>query len=100
MRNMFGISALYSVEYNKSIVYYIIIMSNKVESISKKFGKRVKIERIKQDISQERLAELSDLHRSTLGLIENGKISPTLDSIAKIAGALGVSLSEIVDFDF
>jgi transcriptional regulator with XRE-family HTH domain len=78
----------------------IIMMNKRIKNISKNIGKRVKIERIKQDISQERLAELSDLHRSTLGLIENGKISPTLDSIAKIAGALGVSLSEIVDFDF
>ena len=75
-------------------------MNRRIKNISKNIGKRVKIERIKQDISQERLAELSDLHRSTLGLIENGKISPTLDSIAKIACALGVSLSEIVDFDF
>ena len=78
----------------------IIMMNKRIKNISKNIGKRVKIERIKQDISQERLAELSDLHRSTLGLIENGKISPTLDSIAKIAGALGVSLSEIVEFDF
>ena len=78
----------------------IIMMNKRIKNISKNIGKRVKIERIKQDISQERLAELQDLHRSTLGLIENGKISPTLDSIAKIAGALGVSLSEIVDFDF
>ena len=78
----------------------IIMMNKRIKNISKNIGRRVKIERIKQDISQERLAELSDLHRSTLGLIENGKISPTLDSIAKIAGALGVSLSEIVDFDF
>ena len=78
----------------------IIMMNKRIKNISKNIGKRVKIERIKQDISQERLAELSDSHRSTLGLTENGKISPTLDSIAKIAGALGVSLSEIVDFDF
>lgn len=78
----------------------IIMMNKRIKNISKNIGKRVKIERIKQDISQERLAELSDLHCSTLGLIENGKISPILDSIAKIAGALGVSLSEIVDFDF
>ena len=66
-----------------------------LNELSKKFGKQIKIERIKQDISQEKLAELSDLHRTTLGIIENGKTSPTLDSIAKIANALNIKLSEL-----
>ena len=70
-----------------------------LNNLSKKLGKKIKIERIKQDISQEKLAEMSGLHRTTLGIIENGKNSPTLDSIARIAIALNLSLSEMVLFE-
>lgn len=71
-------------------------MMNNLDNLSKEFGKRIKIERIKKEVSQEKLAELSGLHRTTLGTIENGKTSPTLDSIAKIAKALNVTLSELL----
>ena len=71
-------------------------MKNSLNNLSKNFGKRIKIERIKQEISQEQLAELSDLHRTTLGSIENDKTSPTLDSIAKIANALNLTISELL----
>jgi transcriptional regulator with XRE-family HTH domain len=70
-----------------------------LDLLSKKFGKKVKIERIKQDISQEELAEASGLHRTTLGAIENGKNSPTLDSMARIANALNLTLMEIVELN-
>ncbi|MBR1942396.1 helix-turn-helix transcriptional regulator [bacterium] len=71
-------------------------MNNKIDELSKRFGKRIKIERINQEISQEKLAELAGLHRTTLGTIENGKTSPTLDTIAKIANALNLTISELL----
>ena len=71
-------------------------MNNKIDDSSKRFGKRIKIERINQEISQEKLAELAGLHRTTLGTIENGKTSPTLDTIAKIANALNLTISELL----
>lgn len=71
-----------------------------LDKLPKKFGMKIKIERIKKDISQEQLAEMADLHRTTLGGIENGKNMPNLETIAKLANALGLSLSEIVDLTF
>lgn len=71
-----------------------------LDKLPKEFGKKVKIERIKKDISQEQLAEMADLHRTTLGGIENGKNTPNLETIAKLANALELSLSEIVDLNF
>ena len=71
-------------------------MKNNLDNLSKNFGKRIKIERIKQEISQEELAELARLHRTTLGSIENGKTSPTLDSIARIANALDKTILELL----
>lgn len=71
-----------------------------LDKLPKKFGMKVKIERIKKDISQEKLAEMADLHRTTLGGIENGKNMPNLETIAKLANALELSLPEIVDLNF
>ncbi len=77
-----------------------IIMMIELNDLSKKFGKKVKIERIKKEISQEKLAELAKIHRTTLGGIESGQTSPNLDTIAKIANALGLTLPEMVDLNF
>ncbi len=74
-------------------------MMNKIDTLSKEFGKKIKIERIKKEISQEKLAELSGLHRTTLGAIENGKCSPTLDSIARIASALNLTIPEMLEIN-
>jgi len=71
-----------------------------LDNLAKEFGKKVKIERIKKDISQEQLAEMAELHRTTLGGIENGKNMPNLETIAKLANALELSLPEMVDLDF
>lgn len=75
-------------------------MTRERKNLSKKFGKKVRIERVKREISQEDLAALAGLHRTTLGILENGRTSPTLDTIAKIANALGMTLSSMVDLSF
>jgi len=47
-------------------------------------------------ISQERLAELSDLHRTYIGAIERGERNVTIDTLDQIANALGVSCGELL----
>ena len=46
--------------------------------------------------SQEVLAEKADLNRSYLGEVERGQVSPSLSTAKKIAGALDVSLSDLI----
>ncbi len=74
-------------------------MAINIEKTLKKFGKKVKLERVRYDLSQEKLAELADIHVTTLGLIENGKMAPSLKAIVKIANALGVTLCTIMNID-
>jgi transcriptional regulator with XRE-family HTH domain len=62
-----------------------------------KFGQRVRSLRAKAGISQEKLAELSDLHRTYISGVERGERNPSLTSISRIARALNVSLSEVVE---
>jgi transcriptional regulator with XRE-family HTH domain len=45
------------------------------------FGQRVREERIKQKLSQEQLAELADVHRTYIGMIERAEKNITLQNI-------------------
>ncbi len=64
-------------------------------------GQRVKNERKKKGISQESLAELSDLSVNTLSHIECGNTKFSLPSIIAIVNALGITvdclLMDVVD---
>lgn len=48
-------------------------------------------------LSQYALAELSGVTRVTIARIETGKMNPTLQTIEKLAAALGVTVGELVD---
>lgn len=60
-----------------------------------KFGKRVKELRIKQNISQEKLAEKANVHRTYIGMIERAEKNITLINIEKIAKALDVNINDL-----
>jgi transcriptional regulator with XRE-family HTH domain len=47
-------------------------------------------------MSQERLAELAEIHRTYIGDVERGKRNIALVNMTKIAKALGISLSRLV----
>lgn len=54
------------------------------------FGRRVRERRLELEMSQEELAESSDLHWSYLGQIERGQNNLTLHNILRVAQALEV----------
>ncbi len=60
-------------------------------------GLKIRLLRTKRKYSQEKLAELADLSKNALGAIERGESKPTINTLAGIADALNVSLSELVD---
>lgn len=60
------------------------------------FGEAVRQLRKSQGISQEEFADLIGIHRTYIGGIERGERNPTLTTIWKIAGALGVSPRELL----
>lgn len=65
------------------------------EEIYKRFGNNVREFRLKRNLSQEKLAELSDLHRTYIGGIERGERNLSLKNIYKIAEALNIKVSEL-----
>ncbi len=55
-------------------------------------GKRIAEERQKRNLSQEYLAEITNLHRNHIGYIERGEKRATLDTLYQITKALNISL--------
>jgi transcriptional regulator with XRE-family HTH domain len=60
-----------------------------------KFGKKVRGERLRQGLSQERLATRAGVHRTYIGMIERAEKNITLENIEKIAKALNLNLKDI-----
>jgi transcriptional regulator with XRE-family HTH domain len=60
--------------------------------ILKLFGLNLKTLRLEKGLSQEKLAELSELHRTYISSIELGKRNVSLKNIEAISKALGVPI--------
>lgn len=71
-----------------------------VDNIRANFAKKIKIERVKLEISQEELADRANLHRTTMSKIERKEMMPTIETAAKIANALNLTMGELFDFNF
>lgn len=56
----------------------------------------VKIFRMAKNISQEKLAELADVHRNYIGHVERAERNMTIDSIEKLAMALNVTVIDLI----
>lgn len=59
------------------------------------FGDRVRALRSDRGLSQEKLAELSGLHRTYVSSVERGERNIALDNIHQIADALDVPVTEL-----
>lgn len=66
-------------------------------SIAQSFGRRLQQLRKERKISQEKLAELSGLHRTYISSLERGGRNPTLISLNAIANALNVEISFLIE---
>lgn len=77
----------------------IFIMSDNLSDVSKKLGKNIKIARVKRELSQEKAAEKAGISLVSFGAIENGKTSPKVETVAKIARALEIDLHLLFMFE-
>jgi transcriptional regulator with XRE-family HTH domain len=60
-------------------------------------GKRIRALREERKISQEELADRADIHRNYISQIEGGKRKVSFYYVVKIARALQVSPSRLID---
>ena len=54
--------------------------------------------REQKKISQQNLADISDVPKTSIGRIERGEVSVTIKTIIKIANALEIEPKDILDF--
>ena len=62
----------------------------------KLLGESIRKKRKMRGLSQEKLAEKSDLSTVFISRLECGKESPSVDSLAKIAKTLGLKVRDLV----
>ena len=79
-----------------SIAYYSV-MNVDYNMINNKICLKVKFERMKKGLSQEELAFRAGVNKNTIWKIETGKVSPTVETLAKIADALEIDFVTLTD---
>ena len=68
-----------------------------MSEIAKAIGQRIRNYRNQQGLSQERLAEMADCHETYIGQLERGEKNETLETVERVAAALGVPLSTLFE---
>jgi len=68
------------------------------EELLKKFGKNLKIERIKKDLTQEAFAERLNVSQNYIASIECGKANMSLAKILELSKCLGIPIERLLIF--
>jgi len=73
-------------------------MSARVSNpVAERFSENLVRARASTDLSQEELAFRASLHRTEAGLLERAERTPRIDTLVKLAGALGVEPAVLLD---
>jgi transcriptional regulator with XRE-family HTH domain len=72
-------------------------VAKRAEIVAKAVGKQIRELRKKKGWSQERLADESQMHRSYMWGIEQGRRNPSLRHLSLIADALEVAIAALFD---
>ncbi|HVD40098.1 MAG TPA: helix-turn-helix transcriptional regulator [Solirubrobacterales bacterium] len=67
------------------------------EEVAVKFGRNLFRCRRRAAMSQEELGRLASLHRTEIGMLEQGTRLARVDTLMKLAGSLSVSPLELLD---
>lgn len=71
-------------------------MSTKPDELNQRIGARVRLERENLGWSLTQLAARSGVSRAMVHKVERGDCSPTATLLARLSGAFGLSMSELI----
>lgn len=71
-------------------------MSDYVE-VLKQIGLNFRVERTKRTYSQEKFAEIANVHTNYIGKVERGEQNLTIKKIVSLANSLGVPIERILN---
>lgn len=74
-----------------------VMIKEEETTIVRSFAERVRGYRECLGLSQEKLAEKADIHRTYMGSLERSEKIPSLITIVKLAKALNVNVSELIN---
>lgn len=63
------------------------------------FGRRLRSLRKAGNLTQEELGDRAGLSYKYLGAVERGKENPSLETVAKLAKALGIEMNDMFEFE-
>jgi len=69
----------------------------KPETVAKAFGEVLRARRKEKGLSQEKLAEMCDLDRTYISMLERGIHQPSLTAFLRLAQAVDVAAAEMVE---
>jgi transcriptional regulator with XRE-family HTH domain len=67
------------------------------KAILVKFGKKIREVRTERGLSQEALADIANVHRTYIGMVERAEKNITLLNIQKLAKALKIDIKELFE---
>ena len=66
------------------------------EQTAASFGRRLRTCRMRTYVTQEALADRAGLHRTEISLLERGQRVPRIDTLLRLAAALGIEPGELL----
>lgn len=79
----------------KPLIIFLTIIRRVIMSNKSSFGQKLKQIRKSKNLTQEKLAELSDVNEKHISKIETGVYFPTYTTLTKILKALDLSIEDV-----
>jgi len=73
------------------------VRARRNKSPQKKLGQAIRERRLELDVSQEKLAEMVEVHRNYVGKVERGEQNLTIETLVRFAGVFKLKPSELLD---
>ena len=67
------------------------------KTVLKRIGLKFRVERTKKHLSQERFAELANVHTDYIGKIERGEQNLTVKKLVELVNSLEIPLGNIIE---